>query len=175
MTSRDFEIIDFISKYKVVSTNTLSHFFFNSIHSCYKVTHRLFTQGHINRMKLIQNSINSSYVYYINKPPAQLKHALTITEFMTKWDSKFSIQDFIIQQSCGSIIPDAIMYSNDNIFLLEVELSKKGFNYMKYEKFFSSNEYTSYFNCKPTVLIYSNNKINIPTNTIGSYRIFSIS
>lgn len=175
MTSRDLEIVEFIQKYRVVSTNTIQHFFFNSIHSCYKVTHRLFTTGSINRMKLIENSINSQYIYYINKPPQQLKHSLAITDFMTKWDSKFGVQDFIIQPSLGNIIPDGIMISNKQTFLVEVELSNKGFDYFKYEKFYMTNDYQKYFNSMPTILVYGKNNISIPTDTRCNYRIIAMS
>lgn len=172
MTTRDFEIIEFIEKYRVVSTQTLCHFFFKSIHSCYKVTHRLTEKGLLNRTKILNDSINSSYIYFINKPPQQIKHMLTITDFMSKWDSKYGVQDFNIQMKLGEIIPDAIMMSQNQLYIIEVEISNKGFNYMKYEKFFSSNEYLKFFNEMPTILVYGN--ANIPTNTRCNYRVIGI-
>lgn len=173
MTSREYDIIEFIQKYRVVTTSTLCHFFFKSINSCYKVTHRMFVDGHIKRMKLIENNQNSEFIYYINKPPQQLKHMVTITNFMAKWDNKYGIQDFDVQRKLGSIIPDAIMLSNNQLYIVEIELSNKGFNYYKYEKFFTSNEYLDYFNYMPTVLIYG--KASIPSNTNVNYRVIGIS
>lgn len=169
MTSRDMEIIDFVSEYKIATTSVLCHFFFNSIHSCYKVLNRLTKEGHIKRIKVIEGSQNSEYAYYIKKPPCQFKHSLTLIEFYSKWDKKEKVTKFESQVKLGSIIPDAIMECDQKVYLLEIELSNKGFNYMKYEKFYISEEYKNYFNKMPTVLVYGN--ANIPSNTLVKYRI----
>lgn len=171
MTSRDLEIIDFLSDYKIATTSVLCHFFFNSIHSCYKVLHRLTESGHIKRMKIIEGSQNCEYAYYLKKPPAQFKHSLMLIDFYSKWDKKENVTMFDTQKKLGSIIPDAIMQCKNKTYLVEIELSNKGFNYMKYEKFYISGEYKSYFSEMPTVLIYGNT--TIPNNTMVRYRIFT--
>lgn len=173
MTNRDLEIIDFVKKFKVAPTSTLCHFYFKSIHSCYKVLHRLFSEGYLNRMKLIENSQNSEYVYYIKNVPSQMKHRLALNDFVVKWDGKYGIQDFDVQKKLGDIIPDGIMISQGQTFLVEIELSNKGFDYFKYEKFYTTGEYKNYFDTMPTVIIYG--KANIPTNTYVKYRVIGIS
>lgn len=91
-------------------------------------------------------------------------------EFYYKWDSKHKVQEFNVQKKYGDIIPDGeLIMENGDIILLEVELSHKGFNYLKYEKFYQSGGYKEFFSKMPQIVVYGNEKITIPYSTKCNY------
>lgn len=175
MTNKDVEVIEFLKTYKVATTDMLSQFIFNSKHTCYKRLHKLYVDGKVKRLRLVNGKINSEYLYYINKLPNQLKHAITIMEFYSKWAKKYYVVSYDIQVKMGEIIPDAIMvYIDTKTYeskeaCVEIELSNKGFNYLKYENFIISGEYKKYLKTQPEIIVYGNAKI--PTGTKAKYRI----
>jgi hypothetical protein len=55
-------------------------------------------------------------------------------------------------------------YNRHHIAFLEVELSNKGADIKKYEKFYNSNEYKNHFNIFPELFIKTKQPISYPTN-----------
>lgn len=166
MTSRDYDIINFINKYKFATTSHIQHFFFSSRSACNKTMKRIVDEQQINRMRIIKHSINSEYLFFLKKPnPSQIKHSLSLLDFYVMADETYTIKSFQVQKKIGSICPDACMVTNKDVFLVEVELSHKGFDYIKYEEFVAKNEYSKYFNKMPTVIVYTPFNPNIPSNT----------
>lgn len=140
LTSRDFEILEFLENYKVANTTILQYFFFPSLSACQK---RLLKLVQSKQLKRARDSINNEYIYYIKKPK-QLNHSLKITELYMELSKKYEIIHFKTEVGIGSIRPDAIFgYKENNkakIGMLEVELSNKDFNIKKYEYFVKSGE-----------------------------------
>lgn len=169
MTMREIYIVEFLREYKVARTSTLCHFFFVGKWSCYKVLERMIKRGDIKKEKLINGNMNSEDIYYVNRLPSQLRHSLALTDFYSKWDTKYGSESFEIQRKIGDIIPDALMVQNGEIKFVEIELSNKGFNYLKYEEWCISGKYKQFFNKMPEVIIYG--KANIPNNTTVNYRV----
>lgn len=168
MTSRDKEVIEFITDFKVASTSTIAEVFFPSKISCYRRLQVL--NGH-NELKRIRNNINSEYVYY-KKLPKQFKHSLLVTEFYRELHKRSDIISFKIEPTMGNIRPDAVFgytyHTKTYVGLLEVEISNKGFNFGKYEKFYSSGEYKNYLPVMPTVFVVGD-KVKLPDKSDINY------
>ncbi len=164
LTTRDLRVIDFINEFKVASTSTIAKLFFPSLVVCQRRLKYLFDNKELKRMR---ESLNNEYIYF-KKRPKQLKHSLTVTEFYKYLSSKYDIVNFKIEPVLGDIRPDAVFGYTKNgkgyIGLLEVELSNKGFNYMKYEKFYSSERYKEFFPTMPSVFVVGD-KAKIPSNS----------
>lgn len=167
LTTRDLQVIEFLNEYKVATTSTIQHFFFPSLSMCHK---RLKVMVDANEIKRIRNHINMEYVYY-KKKPKQLRHSLMVTEFYRNFSKKHKVITFKLEPILGDIRPDSVFgYMNGQekkLGLLEVELSNKGFNYLKYEKFYSSEAYKKFFPVMPTIFIYG--KANIPSTVKCKY------
>lgn len=140
LTSRDFEIIEFITKYKAANTTTLQYFFFPSLSACQK---RLLTLVQLKQLKRARDSITNEFIYYIKKPK-QLMHTVKVAELYAELSRKYKIVHFKTEVKLSSIRPDAVFgYIENNtnkIGMLEVELSNKEFDKKKYEVFIKSGE-----------------------------------
>lgn len=170
LTTRDMQIIDFITDYKVATTSILCQFFFPSLVTCQRRLKVLIDSKELKRMR---DSINNEYIYF-KKRPRQLKHSLAVVEFYKMLSSQCEVVNFKIEPVLGDIRPDAVFgYISHNkryIGLLEVELSNKGFNYLKYEKFYSSEKYKEFFPVMPVVYVVGE-KVKLPSNSRIEYRI----
>lgn len=169
-TTRDNDVIEFIEKFKIASTSTIAEVFFPSKISCYR---RLQYITKSKELKRIRDNVSSEYLYY-KKIPKQLKHCLLVSDFYRELHRRSEIVDFSIEPKLGDIIPDALFaYKiNGNIFLslLEVEISNKGFNYSKYNRFYMSQTYKNYFPVMPTIFVVGN-KVKIPDQKNIKYNI----
>lgn len=168
LTSRDREVIEFITEYKVANTSTIAEVFFPSKISCYR---RLQVLHGCKELKRIRDNINSEYVYF-KKCPKQFRHSLLVTDFYRELHKKSSIVSFKIEPLMGNIRPDAVFgytyHTKTYMGLLEVEISNKGFNFGKYEKFYSSGEYKNFLPLMPTVFIVGD-KVRLPEKSDINY------
>ena len=144
LTSRDFEVVDFLNYYKVATASTIETMIYKSKRVCQRRLKALYDAKKVNRMR---SDLNSEYIYYL-KLPKQWKHCLCVTEFMKDFSNKYKIEKFILTPDFKTIIPDAmISYYNEKnqlcIALLELERANKGFDYNKYERFSMSQSYKS--------------------------------
>lgn len=159
MTDRDYELIEFLNKFKVADTTIIKQFFFPSISTARRRLKILINKKKIKRLR---NNINKDYTYF-TKEPKQLKHSLEVINFYSKMSKKYNITNFKTEPNLGSIQPDAIFTFIDNekthLACLEVELSNKGADIKKYEKFYNSNEYKNYFPIFPKLFIVSKQQI----------------
>ncbi|MDU6263737.1 MAG: hypothetical protein E6600_04475 [Anaerocolumna aminovalerica] len=166
LTTRDVEIKDFLDNYKVATTSTIAHFFFPSQWAAYKRLKYLVDHKQIKR---IRDSINNEYMYFA-KRPKQLRHSLLVTEFYREFSNQYQVVNFKIEPVLRNIRPDAVFGYVKNgknyIGLLEVEISNKGFNFNKYEKFYSSYEYKNYFPVMPNIFIVTDKNITRINNNI---------
>lgn len=154
ITTRDTEIIDFISEYKVASTATIAEIMFPSLSACQKRLKVLHDNKQINR---IRDNINSQYIYF-TKQPKQLRHSILVTDFYRELHRLAEVVSFKREPILGDIRPDAVFGYRFNgrgyIGLLEVEISNKGFNIGKYRKFYQ-DDCKKYFPAPPDLFIVS--------------------
>lgn len=164
MTNRDFDIINFLDDYKVARTSTIAEIFFPSKHACYKRLQVIYKEKAI---KKIRDDVINEYTYYKNKPPKNLRHSIMVTDFYRELHKKSEVVSFKIEPVMGDIRPDAVFgykyHGRNFIGLLEVEISHKGFNSNKYERFYSSESYKNYLPVMPTVFIVGDN-VKLPDN-----------
>lgn len=144
LTTRDCEIIDFLTNYKIASTTTLQYFFFPSLSACQK---RLLKMVKEKTIKRARDNITNEYVYYIKKPK-QVLHSLKVTELYAELSGKYEIKHFKIEVKLDTIRPDAVFgyieKGVSKIGMLEVELSNKAFDSKKYNHFSRSGEAKKY-------------------------------
>ena len=164
MTRRDLDIISFLEDYRIASTTTLKQLFFPSLMTCQARIKKLYDNGNIKRARM---TMNYDYLYYVKKP-SKVTHDLLVTEFYGKLLNNSEVLQYKIDKELGNIRPDSIfaykIKEEVNIGLLEVEISHKGFDYEKYEKFYKSGEYIKWFKVMPTVYVVCKNA-KIPTDT----------
>ena len=156
LTTRDLMVIDFLKQYKVATTSTIQQLFYPSQRVC---QNRLKAMIESKKIKRMRNYLNKEYIYYISMPK-QFKHSLYVTEFYRDFSRKYKIEMFRLEMQLDDIRPDAFIAYSDHgkaqIAFLEVEISNKGFNYNKYEKFYSTESYKKWFPFMPTVFIVGN-------------------
>jgi hypothetical protein len=154
-TTRDLDIKEFLKEFKVANTTTIANLFFPSLSACQKRLKKMVDSKEIKRDR---DSINNEYIYYI-KRPQQLKHSLLVTKFYSYMSKQYNIATFKIEPVLENIRPDAVFgyekHGKKYIGLLEVEISNKGFNFLKYEKFYSSETYKNFYPVMPTIFIVS--------------------
>lgn len=179
ITTRDMQIVEFLDGYKIANTSTIAELFFPSAEACYKRLQVLSENKVIRRMR---DSINNEYLYFHKKIPKQLKHSLLVSSFYRELHriSGVNILNFKIEPTLGDIRPDAVFaykYNGKNYLgLLEVEISNKGFNYGKYERFYGNGDYKSYFPAMPTVFVVGDNiKLPEDNKTKVQYKIIKTS
>lgn len=129
MTDRDSQVVDFISKYKLCTSNHIYKIYFSQVDQtvCKRRLKYLAEYGYIQREKYNGNN----YIYYSdNKVATRLvAHDLLITDFVVRLiEEGYEILEFKKSFNFGDVIPDAyIQISKDNKvknILLEVQLSK---------------------------------------------------
>lgn len=159
LTTRDFEVVEFVRQFKIADTDTIAALFFPSRDACYKRLRQLVVANHLARYR---DSMNNQYLYYV-KPPKQLRHSLLVSRFYGSLASMSSVAKFSIEPRCGQIRPDAaFIYDSGHgpqVGLLEVEISNKGFDWGKYERFFASNDYLQYMTALPAVYVVSDKPV----------------
>jgi hypothetical protein len=151
LTTRDLEVADFISEFKIARTSTIQELFYPSLRVTQRRLEALCQERELHRYR---DSISSEYLYYKTRPK-QLKHSLLVTDFYRELNKITKIHKFVTEVNCGSIRPDAIIgyeTSKKHIATLEIELSNKGFDVYKYEAFYSSGEYKTYFPVLPLII-----------------------
>ena len=160
MTKRDSEVLDFLREYKVATTSILQYFFYPSLDVARRRLYILYKDKQVKRAR---DNINNEYIYFVKKP-IQLKHSLEIINTFKELDKKYDIKYFKIEKSIGSIRPDAIFGYIENgkqkIGMLEIELSNKGLNLTKYDKFI---KYEAEENSLHKFILFANIKGTITT------------
>lgn len=174
MTSRDYEIINFINNYKVATTSTIAEVFFPSVRSCYKRLAMIYKEKMIRRTR---DFVSQEYIYHTKKTlPKQLRHSILVTDFYRELHKKAEILNFKIEPVYDDIRPDAVFGYRYNgkldVGLLEVEISHKGFNYNKYEKFYISGNYKNHYPIMPMIFIIGDN-IKLPEKCNVKYKIIN--
>jgi hypothetical protein len=159
LTTRDLEVIDFVTKFKVANASIIQRLFFPSRTTCQR---RLKVMADSKKLKRLRSSINSEYIYFV-KQPKQVNHALAVANVYADLVQKYTIKKFKIEPVLGSIRPDAIFYYLDantpQIGMLEVELSHKKANFIKYQNFLRNGEAKANGFTKFTLFVYQNGEL----------------
>jgi hypothetical protein len=115
--------------------------------------------------------MNNDYIYYVKKPYGVM-HDLLCTEFYRELMKRATVLQCAIEKPLGKIRPDAIFAYSLNgkqcLGLLEVEISHKGFDFEKYEEFYRTGAYKTYFPVMPTVYVICKN-VKLPKSTQIKY------
>lgn len=128
MTERDSQVVEFINKYKLCTSNHVYKVYFSQVDQtvCKRRLKYLADYGYIQREKFNGNN----YIYYSDKKVAHrlIAHDLLITDFVVKLlEEGYEILEFKKSFTLGEIISDAYLkVSKDNKvknILLEVQLS----------------------------------------------------
>lgn len=152
LTSRDYEVIDFVRRFKVASASSICTLYFPSQRVG---RNRLRTMTDAGVLKRCRESVNNEYIYFI-KRPKQLLHSLVVTQFYAQLRKECEVIKFNIEPVYGDIRPDAAFVYKHNgikaVGLLEVELSNKGFDWHKYERFLAG-QYRQFMTAPPDIFV----------------------
>lgn len=162
LTDRDKEIIQFLKDFKVATTTTISDLYFNSsIRPCQRRLKYLSEHGYI---KSHQENVITEKIHYVGRKPINLKHALILSEFISKLKLEdIEILKYKVPYKLENIIADAfIAIKKDNrnyIYFVEVENTKQ-FDLSKYEKLYYNRDWKDIFPVFPGIIVITNKKVN---------------
>lgn len=159
MTSRDYEIINFLKEFKCASTSTIQSLFFISQQTCERRLSILVKHG---KLKRDRNDILSEYYYYIKRKPINLKHTLYISKLyalikrdyeVIKYRSEYSIKYRNTELKSDLM---TVLRVGDRLvpMLFEIDLSKAYKE--KYTEYITSNYYKFKFPTPPIIISISN-------------------
>lgn len=159
ITKRDAQVLEFIDKFKVATTDTIAELFYPSL----QVAQRRLRELSKKELKRERYYFNTQYIYY-KKKTTQLRHNITLTNFYRELSKIAKIEEFTKHDNTiKGIEPDAfIAYrcnGNNYIAFIEVEISKKGLDLDKYKRLYLSGEYEKYFPAFPKIIVISNTRI----------------
>lgn len=171
LTSRDYKVIEFLERFKIATTSTIAQVLFNGCkRSC---QNRLKVLIQEKKIKRIRPNVNADYIYFI-KMPKQRKHSLYISEFYGEYAKTHDVYMFVPEVPLTNIRPDALIITRNGngyeSYFLEVELSNKGLDYKKYEKYYLSGAWKEVGTpVMPKILVLSKNKVTLPNNLNCKY------
>lgn len=158
ITSRDFDVIEFVKEVKVASTSTIAQLFFPSIRTA---EIRLNVICKANLLKRSRDSVSNEYAYYSTKPK-QFRHSLLVSGFYRELAKISAVYGFRVEPMFDEMRPDAVfgyeIGCRKFLGLLEVEISNKGLNLYKYNKLYANERYKKFFPTMPVIFIVSNLK-----------------
>jgi hypothetical protein len=151
LTYRDEDLIDFLESFKIARSSTLIKLFYPSLRVGQRRLQVLTKDGYIKRCRNINTE---EYRYYLKKPKQEV-HSCLVSDFYLYLKERFEVSQFKIEPQYANIRPDAAFIYGQNgknyIGVLEVEISKKGFDIEKYRQWKSSGDYTLKFPTFPEV------------------------
>lgn len=162
LTERDKEIIQFLKDFKVATTTIIADLYFNSsIRPCQRRLKYLYEHGYI---KSYQETVITEKIHYVRKKPTNLKHALILSEFISKLKlNNIEVIKYKVPYKLDNVIADAfiaIRVNNKNlIYFVEVENTKQ-FDLEKYEKLYYSRNWKEVFPIFPGIIVISDRKVN---------------
>lgn len=162
LTERDQQIIKFLKDFKCATTKTISNMFFNS--SIRPTQRRLKYLSEHGYIKSYQENVITEKIHYVGKKPINLKHALILSEFMSKLKlDDIEILKYKVPYKLENIIADAFIAIKKNnrnyIYFVEVENTKQ-FNLSKYEQIYYNRSWKDIFPIFPGIIVISDRKVN---------------
>lgn len=159
LTERDYQIIDFLTKYKCATTTTIADIFFNG--SKRPCTRRLKNLREHHFINSSQEYVSLEQIHYIGAKPTQLRHSCILSELMSKLKDK-KILKSLPEYKLGNIRADALLILEDNgtkIYFVEV-CNTKPFDINKYHKLYSSGVWKQKLPTFPTILVISDKEVS---------------
>jgi hypothetical protein len=154
---RTQEIIDLIDKFGAADASQIQRLFFpysNGIVPCRAKLRALVKEGTLKRKR---NDINSKFVYWTKKEPAQIIHALLVLECYIASVQKYGSVDCQLTELNMGVRPDALLKPRTGKQkFVEVHLSNNGLNLEKYLPVV--RKWTGTF---PDILVVTNKKVNV--------------
>lgn len=141
LTKRDFEVIELVKSLKVARTSTIATMF-PSLSACQK---RLKVIAETNGLKRMKDLESGEYIYFQRKPKF-LKHSLILSDFFREMSNTVQVEKFIPEYVVDDLRADAFIgYMTGGkryVAFVEVEISNKGFDILKYEKCYRSGRFS---------------------------------
>jgi hypothetical protein len=154
---RTQDIINLIEKFSCADATQIQRLFYPykyGIINCRKKLAELVKEGTLKRKR---NDINSKYVYWIGKEPAQLTHALLILECYVVSVQKYGSVECQLKELNMGIRPDAFLKPlKGKQRFIEVHLSNNDLNLEKYLP--AARRWVGTF---PEVLVITNRKVSV--------------
>ena len=159
ITDRDIEVINYLDRFKVASTTTISSLFYPSLRTAQK---RLKTLVEDKAIKRTREYYNTDYIYYTKKPK-QIRHKLLLTEFHRELSRIATIVHIDSEVDHGPVISDgfvAFRYRGKNLIsLIEVQQGPWRGKMSSYKKFMLSGNFKQFYPVFPLIFAISDKKV----------------
>lgn len=159
LTERDKRVLDFISEFKIATTDTIQEIFYPSLFVAQRRLKKMYDYQLLNRDR---SYVSSQYMYYINKP-RQIRHSLILSNFYKELNKLVDIKYFEREFTLNNIRSDgfvAYRYNNKNyIACVEVQISNLPLDVKKYEQLYYNGKYKEYFPVFPLIIAITNKNI----------------
>lgn len=169
VTDKDKEVLQFLEKFKVATTDTISELFYHNLKWTQRRLKKLYDNKYLKRER---DHFTSQYMYYIRKPK-QLRHDLLLTDFYREMNRLTDIELFEKEFTIDNVRPDGLIayrYKGKSyIACIEVQIANIALDVEKYEKLFKSGKYKKYFPVFP--LVYAITDRKIPATKIEVIRV----
>jgi hypothetical protein len=159
LTNRDYEIVDFINKFKVANSFQIQKVFNMSQTVANRRLRQIVKNKEIDRMR---DYCSMNYLYYTEKPT---KHKLIATEFYSRLVN-VDIIKFEREYVVGNIRSDIYCECKYNDYMyfmfVEIQLSNIEPDIKKYEDYYYSGDWKEKFKVFPRIIVISDRifKIN---------------
>lgn len=169
VTAKDKEVLQFIEKFKVATTSTISELYYHNLKWTQRRLKKLYDNKYLKRER---DHFTSEYYYYIRKT-RQLRHDLLLTNFYREMNKIVDIELFEKEFTIENMRADGLIaYRHKNkgyIAFVEVQIANIPLDVEKYESLYKSGKYKKYFPVFP--LIYAITDKKIPNTTLKVIRI----
>lgn len=155
VTEHDYQIVEFLDKYKIASIKTISYFCFNNHNYAQKRIKFLYEKKMVKRIET-----NSGQYAYYTKTIKQVSHSLLVTEFYREFSKVYKVLEFKVEPQYENIRPNASFVYIDKgierIGMLEVEISHNTLDIEKYENFIKSGKHENAWGGIPVAYVVGN-------------------
>jgi hypothetical protein len=155
---RTQDILDLIQKFGCCDATHIQRLFFrysNGIVPCRAKLKALTEEGTLKRKR---NDLNSKYIYWIGKEPAQIKHKLIVLEYYVLMCQKYGFVQCEREYAINGIRPDALLIFKGKKRFLEVHISNNELNIDKYLPV--SRKWVGEF---PEIIVIADRKVSVST------------
>lgn len=162
LTKKDFDIIDYLTKFKCASTSTIKEVFGYNTDRAVQRRLKILVEDY-KEIKRDRENFTLEFTYYIKKP-AQLRHSLLLTDFHRELHKIANIHKFDNEVTIDHLRADGLIVWEVNekkyLGLIEVQISNNKFNVGKYYKMLEDRLHDKYFGGTfPYIIAVTNQKI----------------
>lgn len=159
ITDRDKQVLEFLRKFKVATTDTIADIFYPSL----RVAQRRLKILYENKaLKRDREHFTSQFYYYIQKPK-QLRHSILLTDFYRELNKIANIEFFESEFAIEHVRADALaayrIKNRGYIAFVEVQIANMPLDIEKYENLYRSELYKKYFPVFPLIIAITDKNI----------------